>query len=103
MAIDRSHNLEALSARDGYKPYEKLKNRDAYASERTIFRDMGTHAEVWKLTHDPAISRHIYYDIPAWNADGSALFFVSRRPGESRGKLAYGCGWRTDSGIAYSR
>ncbi len=85
MAIDRSHNLGALSVRDGHKPYEKLKNGDAYASERTIFRDTGTHAEVWKLTHDPAISRHIYYDIPAWNADGSALFFVSRRPGKHGG------------------
>ncbi|MDP6779147.1 MAG: hypothetical protein QGI83_20510, partial [Candidatus Latescibacteria bacterium] len=85
MAAERFEVLNALSERDGEKPYDKLRRDGAYVSERTIFKDPVTGAEVWKMTHDPHISRHIYYDIPAWNADGSLLFFVSRRPGVGDG------------------
>jgi len=82
MGVDRGQVLVELDRRDGDKPYDKLRSGDAYASERTIFRDTATHAEIWKMTHDPQICRHVYYDIPAWNADGSLLFFLSWRPGE---------------------
>ena len=85
MTSEHSQGLEELAKRDGEKPYDKLERSGTYDSKRTIFRDPVTGAEVWKLTHDPQISRHIYYDIPAWNADGSLLFFVSRRPGEGDG------------------
>ena len=119
MPVDRSHNLVELSRRDGQKPYEKLRVGDTYRSERTIFRDTVTLAEIWRVTHDPHISRHIYYDIPAWNADESLLFFVSHRPSEgdgnwlmeadgggirelrSRGET--GPGWSVPSGASISR
>ena len=83
MAIPRNQGLDALSQRDYEKPYDLLRRDDgSYPMERTIYRDALTGAQVWKMTHDPAMSRHIYYDIPAWNADGSLLFFISFRPGE---------------------
>lgn len=81
MAVDRSHHLHELARRDRAKRYDLLRREERYASERTIFQDSVTHAEIWKMTHDPNISRHVYYDLPAWNADGSLLFFLSWRPG----------------------
>ncbi|NLO08192.1 MAG: hypothetical protein GX131_20395 [candidate division WS1 bacterium] len=50
-----------------------------YPSERFIYMDPVTHAWVWRMTDHPAIERHEYYDIPAWNADGSLMMFISRR------------------------
>lgn len=75
------HGLEQLDLRDGPKPIALLSGGQIGDCERTIFRDEETGAEIWKMTHDPATSRHIYYDIPAWNADGSLLFFLSFRKG----------------------
>jgi len=83
--IERCHGLVELDKRRHDKPYDLLREGEGFASERTIFRDSKTGAEVWRMTHDPRTSRHIYYDIPAWNADGSLLFFLSHRPGESDG------------------
>ena len=81
MDEDTSFGLTELSRRRGVKPYDVLREGDTYAEERTIFHDAVTRAEIWRMTHDPEISRHVYYDIPAWNADGSMLYFVSRRRG----------------------
>ena len=71
--------LPESSRREGVKPYEKLVKDGVHPSERIIYRDPLTNKEVWRMTTDPAIERHIYYDIPAWNADGSLILFLSRR------------------------
>jgi Tol biopolymer transport system component len=73
--------LPESSRREGAKPYQKLVKNGVHPPERTIYRDPLTHKEVWRMTTDPAIERHIYYDIPAWNADGSLILFLSDRLG----------------------
>jgi hypothetical protein len=60
MKVDRSHNLTELSRRVGKKPYDSLQTDEGFPAERTIFHDAVTDAEIWKLTHDPETSRHIY-------------------------------------------
>ena len=67
------HRLEELAGREGKKPYSLLREGDLYASERTIFHDTATGAETWRLTHESGNDRHGYYDIPAWNRDGSVM------------------------------
>ncbi len=68
--------LEELGARQGRVP---LMTEPPYPSERFIYMDPVTHAWVWRMTDHQAIERHEYYDIPAWNADGSLMMFISRR------------------------
>lgn len=68
--------LTELAARRGRTP---LMDEPPYPSERFIYVDPVTHAWVWRMTDHPAIERHEYYDIPAWNADGSLMMFISRR------------------------
>ena len=70
--------LEQLSRRKGTLAQ---RTEPPYPSERFIYMDPATHAWVWRMTADPSIERHEYYDIPAWNADGSLLIFLSRRGG----------------------
>jgi len=53
---------------------------DPEAGERTVYADPVTGREVWRMTDHPAIERHVYYDILAWNADGSTIMWISRRP-----------------------
>ena len=79
--VDRRHGLLELDRRRVNKPYEALERDGVFPAERVVFRDTGTGAEVWRMTHDPLTSRHVYYDIPAWNVDGSLLFFIAHRPG----------------------
>ncbi len=67
------HHLEELKLRVGIKPYERMLAEGHYPSERTVFLDSITGVEVWKMTQDPAIVRHEYYDIPVWNRDGSHM------------------------------
>lgn len=71
--------LEALAARHGMKPFG-ARPEDG---ERTVYADPVTGRTVWRLTDHPAVERHIYYDILAWNADGSTLMWTSRRAGGS--------------------
>ena len=68
--------LKQLALREGPRPGP---SEPPYLSERLIYMDPATHAWVWRMTSHPAIERHEYYDIPAWNADGSLLTFLSRR------------------------
>lgn len=68
--------LEELATRQGRTP---VAEEPPYPSERFIYMDPATHAWVWRMTDHPAIERHEYYDIPAWNADGSLMMFISRR------------------------
>ena len=70
--------LTTLKARQGMKP----STCDPAAGERVVFRDPVTGHTVWRMTDHPAIDRHEYYDIPAWNADGSLMIFFSWRAGE---------------------
>ena len=67
------HFLDELRLRVGAKPYERMVVDGLYPSERTVFTDSITGVETWKMTHDPAIVRHEYYDIPVWNRDGSFM------------------------------
>ncbi|MCF7847877.1 MAG: hypothetical protein K9M45_03415 [Kiritimatiellales bacterium] len=69
--------LIALAARTGKKP----KQENVKEGERSVYRDPVTGHEIWRMTDHPAIERHVYYDIPAWNANGSTLYWRARRPG----------------------
>lgn len=72
--------LGELAAREAAAPQQA---EPPYPSERFIYMDPATHAWVWRMTDHPSIERHEYYDIPAWNADGSQMILMSRR-GEGR-------------------
>lgn len=65
------------AARQGDKP----SCADPQAGERTVYADPVTGREVWRMTDHPAGERHVYYDILAWNANGSTIMWTSRRPG----------------------
>jgi len=65
------------AARQGDKP----SCADPEAGERTVYTDPVTGREVWRMTDHPAVERHVYYDILAWNANGSTIMWTSRRPG----------------------
>ena len=69
--------LAGLVSRRGMKPVAC----DPADGERTVYTDPVTGHEVWRMTDHPAIERHEYYDILAWNADGSRMLFLSRRAG----------------------
>jgi len=69
--------LTALASRRGAKPI----GVDPAAGERSVYVDPVTGHEVWRMTDHPAIERHVYYDILAWNADGSTIMWLSRRAG----------------------
>jgi hypothetical protein len=71
--------LTALAARRSMKPL----GIDPKTGERAVYTDPVTGHTVWRMTDNPAVERHVYYDIPAWNANGSVLFWVSRRAGAS--------------------
>ncbi len=73
---ERIHNLDELAARDGAKPYELLLEDGLYASERTIFHDTVTGAEIWRVTHERGDDRIVYYDVPVWNPDGSMMMVL---------------------------
>ncbi len=68
--------LEQLAAREGATSES---SEPPFPSERFIYMDPVTHAWVWRMTDHPGIERHEYYDIPAWNADGSLMILMSRR------------------------
>ena len=68
--------LKEKAARRGLPPSP---GRLPYPSERFIYMDPLHHAWVWRMTEHPSIERHVYYDIPAWNANGSTMLFLSRR------------------------
>ena len=71
--------LAGLAARRGMKPVAC----DPRDGERTVCVDPLTGHEVWRMTDHPAIERHEYYDILAWNANGGLMLFLSRRAGGS--------------------
>lgn len=71
-----SQNLDELLLRQGAKPWNRLYDGTAFASERTVFFDTLTGAEIWRLTDDPREDSHDYYDIPVWNSYGSAMILL---------------------------
>jgi len=82
MSAHPIHNLVELSKRHALKPYDIVQESDeSFLSERVVFKDTATGTTIWKLTRDPALNRHAYYDIPAWSSDGSRMMFMSCRPG----------------------
>jgi hypothetical protein len=88
------HNLEELAAREAKKPYPLLRQNGLYASERTIFHDSVTGAETWRITHEPGNDRHDYYDVPAWNVDGSVMMIShGSRLGSNQWLVAADCSW----------
>jgi hypothetical protein len=72
--------LTALAARKGMRPAAC----NPKEGERAIYTDPVTGHQVWRMTDHPAIDRHDYYDILAWNANGSQMMFLSRRAGGGR-------------------
>ncbi len=84
---DPIHGLAELARRTRVKPHELLRAVDgAYPSERVIFRDRATGAELWKMSRNPGCTRHHYPNFAIWNADGSQLMLRSRRPGDASAK-----------------
>lgn len=84
------HNLNELALRQGEKPFNLLKNQGGFAGERTIFHDAVTGAELWRITNGPGRDYHEYYDVPAWNKDGSALMVTSGIYGDKKQMLIAG-------------
>lgn len=85
---DRIQQLSELATRRHIKPYELLQTpAGAYASERTIFRDVKTGTVLWKMSHNPGYNFHTYSNLLVWNIDGSRLLLSSTRPGGARNWL----------------
>ena len=78
---DRTHGLTELANRTGWRELRHFQRGESYLSERTVFRDSKTGVLAWKMTADPAVDANDYYDLPTWNADGSAMAFLSSRSG----------------------
>lgn len=78
--VVRQSGLTALAARRGMKPFAI----DPKDGERTVYVDPATGHTVWRMTDHPAIERHVYYDILAWNANGGLIYFLSRRAGANQ-------------------
>ncbi len=77
---DRIHGLEELAKRTRIKPFTMLKRGDgSYGSERIVFKDTATGATLWKMSHNPGYNRHVYSNMPVWNANGSKLMLRSDR------------------------
>jgi len=76
-------NLAAKSMRKGWRNQALFSSGDGYISERTVFNDPITGAEVWQLTNDPSIESNEYFDIPVFSADGRYILFVTRRNGKA--------------------
>ena len=70
--------VEASRTRVWAKPYQKLSLKGRYQSERLIFHDTGTGAEIWRVTFDPYPDGVGYANWFPWNEDGSWLMFGSR-------------------------
>lgn len=79
---NHTHSLDELASRTGSAPLSILKNTQTglYPSERTIFYDTLTGTQTWRVSHDAGNDAHDYYDVPAWNLDGS-LFKYDRDVG----------------------
>ena len=79
---DPIHGLRELADRTRIPP-KWLTDRDikTYPSERVVFKDSVTGAEIWKMTRWPGSTRHRYSNMNAFNANGE---FVSAR--SDRGK-----------------
>lgn len=69
---DPIHNLVELSARTHFKPFDLLKRPDGwYQGGRTVFKDSGTGATIWKMSHHPGyICRQQYMERSPWNCNG---------------------------------
>ncbi|MEW6354852.1 MAG: sugar-binding protein [Planctomycetota bacterium] len=79
----RYHRLERLAARAPFKPCSHVSRGDMIQSERVIFRDTGTGAQIWRLTDTPGGSnRHFYMEVPPWNCDGSKIVLCSSEWGQ---------------------
>ena len=75
----RYHHLERLAERRPFKPYDLVLNGNAMQSERVIFKDTATGAQIWRVSDTPGGStRHFYMEASPWNRDGSILMLYSR-------------------------
>jgi len=94
----RYHRLEELASRSRFKPYELLRNESGgYDTDRVIFRDTGTGAEIWLMARsaDGKSTRHFYMEASPWNADGSLLCLDTGQLGKSTLFVpADGSSWR---------
>lgn len=70
--------IEAAKTKVWAKPYRKLFRNRRHQSERLIFHDTDTGAEIWRVTCDPHNDGVTYANRFPWNADGSCLMFMSR-------------------------
>ncbi|NOZ24079.1 MAG: hypothetical protein GXP25_23625 [Planctomycetes bacterium] len=74
----RYHHLEQIAARRPFKPYAQVVEGDRIQSERVIFKDSATGAEIWRITDTPGgATRHFYMEACPWNCDGSRLMLSS--------------------------
>lgn len=72
---DPIHDLVELSVRTGFKPFWRLKREDGwYENDRTVFKDTGTGATIWKMSRHPGyICRHQYMQFPPWSGNGERM------------------------------
>ena len=74
----RYQRLEGLAKRRPFKPYDQLVRGDQVQSERVIFKDTATGAQIWRLSDTPGGStRHFYMEASPWNCDGSILMLLA--------------------------
>lgn len=94
----RYHRLEELASRSRFKPYALLQDESGrYDSDRVIFHDSGTGAEIWLMTRsaDGKSTRHFYMEASPWNADGSLLCLNTGQVGRGTVLMsADGSSWR---------
>ncbi|HPF03650.1 MAG TPA: DUF6250 domain-containing protein [Bacteroidales bacterium] len=76
-------NLAAQSIRKGWRDQSLFRSGEGFLSEKTVFHDPATGAEIWRLTNDPSIESNEYFDIPVFSADGRYILFVTRRNGKA--------------------
>jgi len=76
---DPIHNLVELSVRTRFKPFWLLKRPDGwYCNDRTVFKDSGTGATIWRMSRHPSYQcRHQYMEISPWNSNGERLMLTS--------------------------
>ncbi len=91
------HGLEELASRTVFKPHDLLQREDgSFQSDRVIFRDSGTGAQIWMLARSGGTStRHHYMEMSPWNADHTLLALHSGQLGKGTVLMpADGSSWR---------
>ena len=69
----RYHGMNQRARRRGWLDGRITQRGETFLSERTVFRDTATGRIIWRMTNDPHVDEHGYFDTLAWNANGSLM------------------------------